>query len=610
MDPKRSPGRPLGVPAVPMAITAEALRDLRERMIAASSPSFLTTIAKGGWRAEETDGVVEGTGGVLHIEDGVGVISVNGPLFKSTGGVDDWMRRFFGCTAYDDIWRAVEQCRERGLKGALLRFNSPGGDAGGVGELADFFYSLRGKFTLWSYIETQCASAAMWLASQTEKIVAHDTGLAGWIGVIRGPILDDSEFMEKHGFRMIEIVSKHAKAKRTVPLDDEVLARFQVMADDLGDRFEAAVARGRGVSPEEVAEKFGQGDGMIAEKALEAGLIDKLGSFNSMLEEFRAHLAAEPASTVSATKVAAPLAAEAPVIVSSTKKAARAQTLVAKVKGDRTMATKSEGNEENKSKAEDDSPDMVECDKCGGSGKNADGAECKHCEGDGEIEKAEDGDEGEGARAEDDHEEPDGDEQKGKAEDQDDGKKALAALSGLRASASIAAHAAAIEAKRVPRSKVTTLEARVATMEAERKAEKLAEENQRLNATADRAAARGYFAGLKPEEMKAKRERFIKIARNEPDAAEEIIASLPAARVAGRVTAQGNPTGGRHSTQPKIDATDASGGGRRINHGDVDVMEKGSSDLMARAKDHMKKNGGTLEDAMVAVARIEPSLMQ
>jgi hypothetical protein len=246
--------------------------------------------------------------------------------------------------------------------------------------------------------------------------------------------------------------------------------------------------------------------GLIAQKALDAGLVDEMGSFNSTLEAFRKHLAS----------------ASAP-LVSTPQPAARASAQVA-TRGERTMALKAESDPnkpDSKNKSEGDKPEMVECEKCGGSGKNADGAQCKYCGGEGELEKAEGGDEGETAE----HQEPDGD------EDKNDGKKALAALSGLRASASFAAHTAAIEAKMVPRSKLTALETRVAAVEAERQAEKQADQNARLNALADRAASLGYFAGLKPEEVKAKRDRFIKIARNEPDAAEEIIASLPAARV-------------------------------------------------------------------------------
>lgn len=583
--------------AVPMAITAEALRDLRERLSAAASPAFMAALAKGEYRAEEPDGAVPGTGGILRVDDGVGVISVNGPLFKGTGGIDDAMLSFFGCTSYDDIWRAVEACREQGLQGAMLRMNSPGGDAAGPGELADFFWSLRADgFPVWTYCETQCASAAVWIASQTEKMIAHETAFIGWIGVIRGPLFDDSKLLEKAGLKPIEIVSKHAKAKRTVPLDDEVLERFQVMVDDLGDCFEADVARGRGVSSEEVAERFGGGTGLIAQKALDAGLIDELGTFNSALEAFREHLAAPPAT-----------------IASAPKPAARAQAQV-NTTGDLSMATKAEAEpkepeSKNKGKAkaeEEPMAEMEKCEKCGGSGKNADGAECKHCEGTGEIEKAE-GDGGEdGAKSKAEHEEPDGDEEK------HEGKKALAALSGLRVSASIAAHAAAIEAKRVPRSQVTTLESRVNAMEAERKAEKQAEENAKLSAIADRAGELGYFAGLDDAKAKAKRERFIKIARNEPDAAEEIIASLPAARVTGRVTSQGNPTSGRHSGRRKIDAFEdgASGGVRRVSHGDVDTLEKGSPDLMARARAIAAEQKVSIDEAMVRAVKADPSLMR
>ena len=201
------------------------------------------------------------------------------------------------------------------------------------------------------------------------------------------------------------------------------------------------------------------------------------------------------------------------------------------------------------------------------------------------------------AKADGNHQEPDGDE----------GKKALAALSGLRVSASISAHTAAIDAKMVPRAKLTALEASVNALKAEREAEKKAKEDERLSALADEADSRGYFAGLKGEKLQAKRDQFIKIARSEPEAAKAILEMLPASRLSGRVTAQGAPVGG-HSARAKIDAFEP-GEYRRVSHGDVDTYEKGSSDLMPKAKAFAKEHKVSLEEAMVAVTKADPSLM-
>lgn len=594
------------------AITAEARRDLQERWAAISSnASLVAEIARGKWRAEQPEGGSGSAFPTLSLAGEIGVINVSGPLFKLSGGVDDAYRIFMGCTPYDFVWRALEACQERGLRGAIMRSNSPGGDVGGVGELADYVYSLRNKFKVWTYAETQCASAAQWIAAQTERTVAHETALLGWIGVVRGPLLDDSAFLEKQGFRVEEIVSKHAKAKRSIPLDDEVLARFQVMADDLGDCFEAAVARGRGVKPEEVAERFGGGDGLIAAKALQAGLIDQVGSFNSTLEALRKEL--QPASVpVSVPKPAARQAAQATVrlkerTMSKPTAGFRAEEEKPddKKKGDAKRAeaegkrAKADAKRADAKKASAEADEMESEDKKDEA--KAKRAEAKRCEAEAdEMESKAKMTEAEADEMDAEHEEPDGDED----------KKALAALSGLRATASLSAHTAAIEAKMVPRAKLTAIESRIATMETERATEKRAEEDARLGAIADRAGSLGYFAGLDATATKVKRDRFIKIARNEPDAAEEIIATLPGARVTGRVTTQGNPTGGRHSSQPQINAFDDAIGGRRVNHGEVDTLEKGSPDLMTKARAHAAQHKISVEEAMVAVAKSDPSLMR
>jgi hypothetical protein len=150
------------------------------------------------------------------------------------------------------------------------------------------------------YVETQAASAMYWLLSQCSHITAHPTAQVGWIGAVRR-LRDDSEQDEKAGVKVHELISKGAEKKRTLPMDESVIARFQSNTDDWGALFTAAVARGRGVTTAKVLKDFGGGFGMFAAAALDVGMIDDVANF----EETIARLTGARTSTSTSSPAAA-----------------------------------------------------------------------------------------------------------------------------------------------------------------------------------------------------------------------------------------------------------------------------------------------------------------
>ncbi len=57
------------------------------------------------------------------------------------------------------------------------------------------------------------------------------------------------------------------------------------------------------------------------------------------------------------------------------------------------------------------------------------------------------------------------------------------------------------------------------------------------------------------------------------------------------------------------DRFDPTKGVRIVDHGDVAVVERGSPNLVSKAKAYAAEHGVPIETAMVAVARTDPSLM-
>lgn len=240
---------------------------------------------KSKWRTEDAGSEVEGTGGTLRRHGQISVLTIEGALFRHANMIQEYS----GGTTYDAIWRGLEAAsKDRAL---LLRINSPGGEADGVSELAKYIRQLAADKSrkVWTYADGLCASAAYWLGSQAQMIVAEETCEVGSIGVRCG-IVDDSAADEMAGIREIEIISSQSPGKRSKPVDDEVLSRLQTRIDDLGDKFVEAVVIGRGVAEAKVLSDFGQGGVMIAGKALRAKMIDGLGEFNSTLKAMESGL--------------------------------------------------------------------------------------------------------------------------------------------------------------------------------------------------------------------------------------------------------------------------------------------------------------------------------
>lgn len=244
--------------------------------------------------------VVDGSGGLLRVAYGVGVISVNGPLTNDNSEWAEFITTIFGGTQYSSIWRALEMARSMSqVQRILMRFGTPGGDADGCGQLGRFIYETRQVKPVRAHVDTLCASAGLWLASQCEEISSVAEGELGSIGV-RCSWIDFSKFDEQLGIERGECISSLSPGKRSLPFDDEVKGRIQARIDDLAELFVAAVARGRDTDRETVITQYGAGDVMIASRALEAGLVDEVCDFNQALTAFAAAPTSSPEARASA----------------------------------------------------------------------------------------------------------------------------------------------------------------------------------------------------------------------------------------------------------------------------------------------------------------------
>jgi len=116
--------------------------------------------------------------------------------------------------------------------------------------------------------------------------VTADTGILGSIGV-RATYRDTRAQDAARGVRTIEIVSSQSPNKRMDPTEDAGRAQLQLVIDELGAVFVNAVARHMGVDPETVASEFGQGGVFVGQSAVDAGLADRVGTYESVVADLQ-----------------------------------------------------------------------------------------------------------------------------------------------------------------------------------------------------------------------------------------------------------------------------------------------------------------------------------
>lgn len=205
------------------------------------------------------------------VRDGVGVISVFGPL---------WGRWSYELLAHDFALVADDPS----VRSIVINFDSPGGLVTGTSDLAELIYQARGAKRITAYVSGLGASAAYWLASAADEIVIADTGEVGSLGVM-ALFTDWSKFDERVGIEEIAVISSQTPDKNRPVTEDAGRALVQARVDELARVFLSSVARNRGVSFDVVMRDYGRGDLLVGQQAVDSGLADRVGSFEALLSE-------------------------------------------------------------------------------------------------------------------------------------------------------------------------------------------------------------------------------------------------------------------------------------------------------------------------------------
>ena len=166
-----------------------------------------------------------------------------------------------------------------------LYINTPGG---GVYEADEVYLSLMdyksaGK-KIYVYMGPLAASGGYYISCAADEIYANRNTLTGSIGVISSQVYDLTELLENLGIESTTIYSGENKnlGNFNEPFTEEQQDIMQAICDECYEQFLGIVVESRNFSYEE-GKKLADGRIYTAKQALNNGLIDKIGDWNTMI---------------------------------------------------------------------------------------------------------------------------------------------------------------------------------------------------------------------------------------------------------------------------------------------------------------------------------------
>lgn len=221
---------------------------------------------------------------------GIAVIPIHGTLVRRTVGLEAES----GLASYAAIATQLDAALASPKVAAiLLDIDSPGGESGGVFDLADRIRSVAGVKPVWAVANDMAFSAAYALASGASRIFVSRTGGVGSIGVIAMHV-DQSVKDAQDGVRYTAVFAGDRKNDLNPhqPITGEAQAFLQGEVNRVYALFVETVAKHRGLPPEAVV---GTQAGLFFGKdAVAAGLADAVASFDEALAQLHASLSPRP----------------------------------------------------------------------------------------------------------------------------------------------------------------------------------------------------------------------------------------------------------------------------------------------------------------------------
>lgn len=225
-------------------------------------------------------------GSFVRASGSTALVTIDGSLVNRGA----WIGASSGLTSYEGIGAQLDDIgSDQEIRNVLIDMNSPGGEATGMFMVASKVRQLSKKKRVVAVVNDMAASAGYGIVSGADEIVVSPTSVVGSIGVVMMH-LDRSGEMQMKGIRPTFI---HAGAHKVDgnsfgPLSDEVRAALQRDVNTFYDRFLETVEAGRGKSRLSASKaRATEARTYIGQQAIDAGLADRIGSFEQVLAELQ-----------------------------------------------------------------------------------------------------------------------------------------------------------------------------------------------------------------------------------------------------------------------------------------------------------------------------------
>lgn len=262
----------------PWALREDVLKMLHRRA-AGLPPAVLVALQE---KAAEQAAAYAARRAGPDVQAGVAVLPLRGVitprpsllsvLFGGGGGLQEFRAGLADAVAAEEV------------ASILINVDSPGGSTALMLEVAAEIRNARTAKPVVAVANTMATSAAYWLASQADELVATPSGDVGSIGIY---LVHDDWSTWNEGFGVIPTYVSAGKYKTEAnpdePLSDEAREHLQEIVDETYAAFVADVAKGRGVSAGAVRSGFGEGRMLTAKKALAEGMVDKVATIEDTL---------------------------------------------------------------------------------------------------------------------------------------------------------------------------------------------------------------------------------------------------------------------------------------------------------------------------------------
>ncbi|WP_124982714.1 S49 family peptidase [Ralstonia solanacearum] len=226
----------------------------------------------------------------------VAVIPIHGTLVRRMSGLEaaSGLASYTGIAAQLDAALASPD-----VAAILLDVDSPGGESGGVFDLADRIRTAAQVKPVWAVANDMAFSAAYALASAASRVFVARTGGVGSIGVIAMHV-DQSVKDAKDGLHYTAVFAGERKNDLNPhePISDAAHAVLKAEVDRIYGLFVETVARHRRLDADAV--RATEAGLFFGDAAVVSGLADAVGGFDDALAQLNASLSPLPTRAVSA----------------------------------------------------------------------------------------------------------------------------------------------------------------------------------------------------------------------------------------------------------------------------------------------------------------------